>query len=84
MKAFDLELVNGRLVTPAGIHQADVGIREGRVAAIGAWGTLPDAYGVIDLTGRVILPGGIDTHVHGGNREPSTSVRSRRPRLWEA
>ena len=67
MKAFDLELVNGRLATSAGIHEVDVGIREGRVAAIGAWGTLPDAEEIVDLTGRVILPGGIDTHVHGGD-----------------
>ncbi|GAG15201.1 unnamed protein product, partial [marine sediment metagenome] len=67
MKAFDLELVNGRLVTSAGIHEVDVGIREGRVAAIGAWGTFPGAEEIVDLTGRVILPGGIDTHVHGGD-----------------
>jgi allantoinase len=67
MAGFDLKLVNGRLVTSAGIHAVDVGIREGAIAAIGAWGTLPDAEEKVDLTGRVVLPGGIDTHVHGGD-----------------
>ena len=67
MADFDLELVNGRLVTSAGIHAVDVGIRGGSIAAIGAWGTLTDAEEIVDLTGRVILPGGIDTHVHGGD-----------------
>lgn len=67
MTGFDLKLANGRLVTSAGIHAVDVGIREGRVAAIGAWGTLSNAEEVIDLRERVILPGGIDTHVHGGD-----------------
>ena len=67
MTAFDLKLANGRLVTSEGIHQVDVGIREGAIAAVGAWGTLADAEEEVDLTGRVILPGGIDTHVHGGD-----------------
>jgi allantoinase len=67
MTRLDLKLVNARLVTSAGIHEVDVGIREGSIAAIGAWGTLPDADEVLDLPERVILPGGIDTHVHGGD-----------------
>jgi allantoinase len=67
MAGLDLKLVNGRLVTSAGVHAVDVGIAEGSIAAIGTWGTLPDAEEIVDLTGRVILPGGIDTHVHGGD-----------------
>ena len=43
MAEFDLELVNGRLVTSAGIYAVDVRIREGSIAAIGVRGTLPQA-----------------------------------------
>jgi allantoinase len=67
MAGFDLKLVNGQLVTSAGVSAVDVGIRDGSIAAIGDWGSLVDAEEVVDLTGRVILPGGIDTHVHGGD-----------------
>jgi adenine deaminase len=67
MAGFDLELVNGRLATSAGIFAVDIGIRDGSIAAIGDWGTLLDAEEVVDLTGRAVLPGGIDTHVHGGD-----------------
>ncbi len=44
---------------------ADVLIRDGRIAAVGAHGTLDagDAE-VLDLTGRTLLPGLIDLHVH--------------------
>jgi dihydroorotase-like cyclic amidohydrolase len=64
---FDLKLASGRLVTSTGIHPVDIGVREGSIAAIGAWGALADAEEVVDLPERFILPGGIDTHVHGGD-----------------
>jgi allantoinase len=67
MTAFELKLVNGRLATSADVHPVDIGIREGKIAAIGQWGSLPAAEEVIDAVDRVILPGGIDTHVHAGD-----------------
>jgi dihydroorotase-like cyclic amidohydrolase len=67
MSTFDLKLTNGRLATSEGVHPVDVGIRGGKIGAVAEWGTLPDAEQVIDVTGRVILPGGIDTHVHAGD-----------------
>jgi allantoinase len=67
MSGFDLKLVNGRLATSAGVHCVDIGIRDGRIAAIGEWGMLPDAEEIVEAKDRVILPGGIDTHVHSGD-----------------
>jgi allantoinase len=64
---FDLVIQNGRLVTPAGIVEADVGVEGESIAAISAF-PLADAAGetanVIDATGRYVLPGVVDAHVH--------------------
>jgi dihydroorotase len=66
-QTFDLLVRGGTLVTPSGISPGDVGIRDGRIAAIGSLGTA-DAGRVIDATGLHVLPGLIDTQVHF--REP--------------
>ncbi len=50
---------------PAGPALTDIGVRSGRIVAIGATG---DAAETIDCTGLDILPGVIDTQVHF--REP--------------
>jgi len=62
---FDLKLVGGTVHLPSGPARADVGVRGGRIAEIGAIG---DAGETIDCTGLDILPGVIDTQVHF--REP--------------
>ena len=64
---FALLLKNGRIVSPSGIVRADIGVREGRIAAIG---DLDASAGreVIDCSGLHVLPGVIDTQVHF--REP--------------
>lgn len=54
------EVVDG---TGAPRRRADVAIRDGRIAAIGAVGPATGAT-VIDATGRVISPGFIDIHSH--------------------
>jgi dihydroorotase len=64
---FDLLVKGGTAVTPMGTAPADIGIRAGRIAAIG----LPanaTADTVIDAKGLHVLPGLIDPHVHF--REP--------------
>ena len=62
---YDLKLTGGTVHTPAGPIQADIGVRGGRIVAIGGAG---DAGETIDCTGLDILPGVIDTQVHF--REP--------------
>ncbi len=64
---FDSILKGGTCVLPSGTFQADIGIRQGKIAAIGS---IDAAKGgtVIDCTGLHILPGVIDTQVHF--REP--------------
>lgn len=67
MPAFDLIVRNATLVNHAGIGRADVGVRNGRTAAIGDLAQA-DAGEMIDAEGLHLLPGAIDTQVHF--REP--------------
>lgn len=60
---FDLIVRGGVCVTPWGEEQADVGIRDGRIAALGCPATSAAAT-VIDARGLHVLPGLIDSHVH--------------------
>ena len=64
---YDLRLTGGQVMLPGrGLSQVDVCVRDGRVAAIVARADPAAADEVVDLTGRVILPGAIDAHVHLG------------------
>ena len=64
---FDLLIKSGTLVSHAGTGAADIGVREGRIVAIGDLD--PDrAANVVDAAGLHVLPGLIDTQVHF--REP--------------
>ncbi len=64
----DLVLTGGTVVSGAARDRADVAIRGDHVVAVGAPETMPPAREVVDVTGRHLLPGAIDVHVHF--REP--------------
>lgn len=48
-------------MTARGITRADVGVEDGRIAAIG---DVPHANRDIDATGKLVLPGCVDLHTH--------------------
>lgn len=58
----DLIIRDGTVVTASDVMRCDVGIRDGRVVALGE--NLGEAAEVIDASGRYVMPGGIDSHVH--------------------
>jgi dihydroorotase len=64
---FDLLIRGGICATPSGIAEADLGVRAGRIAAIGNLSGAKAAE-VYDAKGLHVLPGVIDTQVHF--REP--------------
>jgi dihydroorotase len=64
---FDLLITNGTVVTPSAIEIADIGVRNGRIAAIGSLVGSAAAQ-VFDAKALHILPGVIDSQVHF--REP--------------
>ena len=62
MPKFDTIIRGGLVATASDSVVCDVGIRGGRIAALGE--DLGKADDVIDARGRLVLPGGIDSHVH--------------------
>jgi dihydropyrimidinase len=58
---FDLVVRGGTIATASDSYRADIGIRAGRIAAIADTLSAPR---VIDAGGLLVLPGGIDSHVH--------------------
>ncbi|HYB40863.1 MAG TPA: hypothetical protein VEL75_03780, partial [Candidatus Methylomirabilis sp.] len=72
MAMLDLVIRGGRVITPEGVGQWDVGVDGERIAAVTTAGALPvDGARVIDATGKLVVPGGIDPHVHTGWPIPS-------------
>jgi N-acetylglucosamine-6-phosphate deacetylase len=73
-----IALVNGKVLTPRGFDAATVVIEGDRITAVGATETTR-ADETIDLNGRYLLPGFIDTQVNGGggklfNAEPTVEA----------
>ena len=61
---FDTIIKNGSVVTATDTYTADVAITGGRIAAIGADMPSQNASKIIDASGKLVLPGGIDVHTH--------------------
>ncbi|WP_252088630.1 urease subunit alpha [Pseudomonas sp. MWU13-3659] len=73
-EAMDLVLTNALVIDHWGIVKADIGVKHGRIAAIGKAGnpdvqpgiTVPVGPGteVIAAEGKIVTAGGIDSHIH--------------------
>lgn len=53
----------GTLVTPSGIHHADLGIENGKITSISGNLSTEEAQ-IVDADGAWVFPGGIDVHCH--------------------
>lgn len=62
MPEFDLVLRNARVATAADTFSADIGVRDGRIAALAD--RLGSGGREVDVAGRIVTPGGIDSHCH--------------------
>ena len=66
MLKFDTIVKNGGVVIPYGdgVQNIDLGINDGKIAAYIDRAAQADADQVIDVDGKIILPGVIDPHNH--------------------
>ncbi|MGH1570197.1 dihydropyrimidinase [Methylobacterium sp. P31] len=71
MPEFDLAIRGGTVVTGSDTVRADVGVRAGRIVAVAEG--IADAARAIDASGLLVLPGGIDSHVHIA-QDPSPGI----------
>jgi len=73
-EAMDLVLTNALIIDHWGIVKADIGIKDGRIAALGKAGN-PDIQRGVDIIvgpgteiiaaeGQIVTAGGIDSHIH--------------------
>ncbi|WMS44026.1 dihydropyrimidinase [Acuticoccus sp. MNP-M23] len=60
--SYDLVIKGGLVATASDTFAADVGIRDGKIAAIAA--ALDGGAETIDATAKLVLPGAIETHAH--------------------
>ncbi|MBT3809186.1 MAG: urease subunit alpha [Rhodospirillaceae bacterium] len=72
--AVDTVITNALIVDHTGIYKADIGLRDGRIAAIGKAGN-PDVQSGVDIVigpgteaiaaeGKIVTAGGLDVHIH--------------------
>ena len=72
--AVDTVITNALVVDHTGIYKADIGLKDGRIAAIGKAGN-PDTQPGVDIVvgpgteaiageGRIVTAGGFDSHIH--------------------
>ena len=62
MSDYDLVIRNGTVATAADTTVCDIGIKDGVVATLGQ--SLGSGAREIDASGRLVLPGGVDSHCH--------------------
>ncbi len=72
--AMDTVITNALIVDHSGIYKADVGLKEGRIAAIGKAGNPDTQNGVTIIIGpsteiiagegKILTAGGVDSHIH--------------------
>lgn len=71
----DLLLTNGLVVTPSGPSRLDIGISGGTIVSLTASGfaASTEARRTVDLRGQVVVPGGVDPHVHTNSVLPTAA-----------
>lgn len=62
MSDADLLVAGGTVVSPEGRRPANVAVADGRITYVGPG--RPGAGEVVDASGLLVMPGGVDTHVH--------------------
>src|SRR6266545_3491425 len=64
MDGVDLIVRGGMVVVPGGIVRASLAVRDGVIVGVSDDDALPRAREIIDASGRHVIPGIVDPHVH--------------------
>jgi len=82
----DLVIRGDRVVTCDGVDAREIGIAGTKIVAVKPPGTWldGDSHAVIDATGQIVIPGGIDPHVHCKWKTPAGSVSAAPPQVSRA
>lgn len=64
VKRYDILIRGGLVVTGSGMQKADIAIRKEKIAAVMRGLSQGEANQVIDASGKYVMPGVIDVHVH--------------------
>lgn len=77
----DLIVRSDCVVTPLGPGAWDIGIQDGKIVTLAMPGTLNtgDAARVINAVGKIVIPGGVDPHLHCKWQNPGTQIFSAGP-----
>ena len=62
--AVDLIIRDGTVVSQLGVLKTDIAIKGEKISAIGEQGAFAQAERIIDASGKIVIPGGIDPHTH--------------------
>ena len=61
----DMIIKGARIVTPSGVGEWDLGLQGEKIVAVTLPGILPEEGArIIDATGKIVVPGGIEPHAH--------------------
>lgn len=82
--AQDLVLKGGTIltITQGTIENGTIVIQKGKITAVGKDVKIPSGIKVIDLTGKYIMPGIIDTHVHLALTDLNETSNPMTPQIW--
>lgn len=61
---FDTLITNGSVVTERGVEAVDIGIADGKIAGLFAYGSDLEAAERLDASGQFVIPGAVDIHFH--------------------
>lgn len=82
--AQDLALKGGTIltITNGTIENGTIVIQEGKISAIGKDIPIPDGTRIIDVTGKFVMPGIIDTHSHIALTDVNEATDPVTPQIW--
>ena len=60
---YDLIIKNGKVVSPSSTIKTDIGVIDGKISILGDLKDF-EAKKIIDVTGKYVIPGVIEAHMH--------------------